>query len=330
MGMTTFVLTAFVLTATAGSVAHDLKVLRSSGVRQKVAEAAVRVAGSGDAAALRKLGDLLTTRAFLGRLDDTREPQAAYSNLNQVFLALAANPSATTEALCLRVIAAAPFADDPDRPSFVLPALAAVRPMSAATAAVFETMNGRGLWGFNALFLATNGSERAVALLESIFANRAYRGDERVSVARESIVPNRTQPGIIAMVGRLVEGQVESDVALALAETIFDPEPDRWYGKRRNPPQAPSWKTASPEAQRASTELGRRLLTRKDLSATLRTAIDECKRHDFQRAEGGTDGHDGNRRAAEIHVVEGSRNAADQERRPKSKKRLREQRRHRR
>ena len=330
MGMTALALTALALAATAGSVAHDLKALRSSAVRQKVADAAVRVAGSGDAAALRKLGDLLTTRAFLDRLDDTREPQAANSNLDQVFLALAANPSAMTEALCLKVIASAPFVEEPDRQFFALPALAAVRPMSSETAAVFEKANGQGSWSFNGPFLATNGSERALALLESMFADRAQRNDERVALARESIVPNRTQLGILAMVGRLVEGQVESDVALALAETIFDPEPDRWYGKRRNPPQAPSWKTASPEAQRAATELGRRLLTRKDLSATLRTAIDECKRHDFQRAEGGTDGHDGNRRAAEIHVVEGSRNAADQERRPKSKKRLREQRRHRR
>jgi hypothetical protein len=80
------------------------------------------------------------------------------------------------------------------------------------------------------------------------------------------------------MVGRLVEGQVESDVALALAETIFDSQPDRWYGKRRNPPQVPSWKTASPEAQRAATDLGRRLLARKDLPATLRTEIEATLR----------------------------------------------------
>jgi hypothetical protein len=73
MGVTAMVLAACLLAASGGNVAHDLRVLRSSAVRQKVAEAAVRVAGSGDAAALRKLGDLLATRAFLGRLDDTRK-----------------------------------------------------------------------------------------------------------------------------------------------------------------------------------------------------------------------------------------------------------------
>jgi hypothetical protein len=248
MGMTALVLTAFLLATSPGSLAHDLRVLRFSTVREKVAEAAVRVAGSGNAAALRKLGDLLASSAFLARLDETSHRSLAYSNLNQVFLALAANPSVMTEALGLKVLASAPFVEDPDRQFFALPALAAVRPMSSETAAVFEKANGEGSWSFNGPLLATNGSDRALAILESMFADHAQRRDERVALARESIVPNRTQPGIIAMVGRLVEGQVESDVALALAETIFVSQPDRWYGKRRNPPQVPSWKAASPEA----------------------------------------------------------------------------------
>jgi len=276
--MTAMVLAAYLLAASSGNMAQDLRVLRSSAVRERVAEAAVRVAGSGNAEALRKLGDLLTSRAFLARLDETSEPQAAYSNLNQVLLALAAKPSAVTEALCLKVMASAPFVEEPERQFFALPALAAVRPMSSETAAVFEKANGQGSWSFNGPFLATNGSDRALAILEAMFADHTQRRDERVALARESIVPNRTQPGIIAMVGRLVEGQVESDVALALAETIFDSQPDRWYGKRRNPPQAPSWKTASPEAQRAATELGRRLLARKDLPAALRTEIEDTLR----------------------------------------------------
>ena len=133
MEVTSFVLAAFLLAASASSVARDLTVLRSSASRQKVADAAVRVAGSGDAAALRKLGDLLTSQAFLDRLDDTREPQAAYSNLNQVLRTLAANPSAMTEALFLKVIASDPFVEDANRQFFALPALAAVRPMSSET-----------------------------------------------------------------------------------------------------------------------------------------------------------------------------------------------------
>ena len=171
--MTAMVLTACLLAASGGNTAHDLGVLRSSAVREKVFDAAVRVAGSGDEVALRKLGALLASRAFLARLDDTREPQAAYSNLHWVFQALAANPSAMTEALCLKVIASAPFVEDPDRRFFALPALAAVRPMSSETAAVFEKANGQGSWSFNGPLLATNGSDRALAILEAMFADHA-------------------------------------------------------------------------------------------------------------------------------------------------------------
>ena len=49
--MTALVLTACMLATSAGSVARDLRVLRSSAVREKVFDAAVRVAGSGDAGA---------------------------------------------------------------------------------------------------------------------------------------------------------------------------------------------------------------------------------------------------------------------------------------
>ncbi|HEX7505628.1 MAG TPA: hypothetical protein VF550_02575 [Polyangia bacterium] len=272
--MTALVLTACMLATSAGSVARDLRVLRFSAVREKVFDAAVRVAGSGDAKALRKLGELLASKAFLARLDESREGQAAYSNLHGVFQALAANPSSMTEALCLKVMTSDAFTKDPDRQIFALPALAAVRPMSSETAAVFEKGNGQGLWSFNGPLLAANGSDRALALLEPMFADRAQRVDERIALTRESIVPNRTRPSIVTMVGRLVEGSIETEVALALAECLYDYQPDQWYGKRRNPPQAPSWKTASPEAQRAAKDLGRRLLARKDLPATLRTAIE--------------------------------------------------------
>jgi hypothetical protein len=273
MGVTTFVLTVCLLAASAESLPHDLAVLRSSAVREEVSEAALRVAGSGNAAALRELGDLLASRAFLARLDETSNPQLAVFNLRRIFLALAESPSPMTEALCLKVMTADAFVEGSDRQIFALQALAAVRPMSPATAAVFEKMNGQGYSGFNGPFLAANGSDRALALLESMFADRAQPEDERIALARESIVPNRTQPGIVGMVGRLVGGSLETEVRLALAESLYDYQPDRWYGKRRNSPLAPSWKTASPAARRAAAALGRRLLARKDLPAPLRTAI---------------------------------------------------------
>jgi hypothetical protein len=270
MDMTTFPLVACLLAA---SLAPDLTVLRSSAVREEISGAAVRVAGSGDAAALRELGDLLASAAFLARLDETKDPQRATFNVHRVFLALAKNPSAMTEALCLKLLSADAFAESPARVGYGLQALAAVRPMSPATAAVLKKMNGQGYFAFAGPLLAANGSDRAVALLESMFADRSQPESERVALARETLVPHRTHPGLVAMVSRLVGGSVEPELGLALAESLYDYRPEHWYGKRRDPPQAPSWKTAPPEARRAATALGQRLLARKDLPPALRTAI---------------------------------------------------------
>jgi len=74
-----------------------------------------------------------------------------------------------TEAPCLEVIASAPFVEGPDRQFFALPALAVVRPMSSETAAVFEKANGQGAWSFNGPLLATNGSDRALTILEAAY-----------------------------------------------------------------------------------------------------------------------------------------------------------------
>jgi hypothetical protein len=258
-------------------IKQDLKTLRTSHVREKVAEAAVRIAGSDDPVALRELGDLLATRRFLARLDDLNNPQLAIINVHAVFRALEARPSSTAEALCLRVAPSADFAGDGTRTGFALQALAAVRPMSAEAEALFRKTNGEGSFNSNLILLAANGSERAVALLESMFADRSQRADDRASMTHESIVPNRTNVSIVRMVDRLWEQPVEREVLLALAESIFAYNPE-WYGKRRNPPVAPDWSTAPREAREAAAALGRKLSKRGDLPASLRAAIQAATR----------------------------------------------------
>jgi hypothetical protein len=83
---------------------------------------------------------------------------------------------------------------------------------------------------------------------------------------------DRTKVSIVRMVDRLWDQPVERQVLLALAESIFEYNPE-WYGKRRNPPVAPDWSTAPPEAREAAAALGRKLLKRGDLPASLRAAI---------------------------------------------------------
>lgn len=259
-------------TAVPAGIKQDLKTLRTSHVRKNVFEAAARIAGSGDPIALRHLGDLLTTQQFLARLDVLDDPQRDITNLSYVLGALKANPTEAPGRLCEALATNPVFLANDDRMLFLLPALAAVRPMTAGAEAVFRATNADGLFNGNGPLLAANGSERAVTLLEAMFADRSQRLDDRVDMAHESIVPNRTAVSIMRMVDRLWEQPVEREVQLALAEAVFEDHTE-WFGKRRNPPVAPDWSTATREAREAAAELGRKLSERGDLPASLRAAI---------------------------------------------------------
>jgi hypothetical protein len=252
----------------------DLRTLEASTVRDSIASAAIRVAASGDAAALERLGKLLAEPAFLARLDDTTNPQLAFSNLNQVFLALAKNPSRATESVCLLVLSTPTFQASSDRILSVLPALAAVRPMSAAGAAVFSRTNAEGLFGLNCQLLAANGSPLAMALLETVLADRSHTVADRIEISREALVPHRTDLATVRLVGALTDrADLEPELATALIECLYDYHPE-WYGKRRQIPVAPPWKDATTEARREAAKLGRKMLaSRKDLPERLQAAI---------------------------------------------------------
>jgi hypothetical protein len=261
--------------ATGAGAKPDLQVLRTSNVRADVAAAAVRIAGSGDAAELRLLGDSLSTASFLARLDDSTNPQMAAQYLRAVFQALEKNPSSATEALCLKVMAAWTFTEPLSKANYALPALAAVKPMSPAGESLFAESNRQGYFAFNGPLLAANGSERATALLESMFADTSQSVTERIAMAREAVVPHRTKVSTVRVVDRLAgRPGLEPELVVALVECLYDYKSLEWYGKRRRPPEAPSWKKAAPEARREAAKLGRRLLAeRKDLPESLRSAI---------------------------------------------------------
>lgn len=233
----------------------------------------MRIAGSGDPVALRQLGDLLTTQEFLARLDVLDDPQRNVTNLSYVLHALKSNPTEATGRLCEAIATNPVFLANDDRMMFLLPALAAVRPMTAGAEAVFRKTNAEGFFNGNGPLLAANGSERALALLEEMFADRSQEVEDRVDMARESIVPNRTKVSIVRMVDTLWERSVEREVLLALAESIFEYRPDEWFGKVRNPPVAPDWSKAPRDARDAAAALGRKLSKRADLPASLRAAI---------------------------------------------------------
>ncbi|GEM_PF-1665947 len=267
-------------TGEAGGAARkaDLRILETATVRDSVAAAAMRVAAGGDAGALERLGKLLPDPAFLARLDDTTNPQLAFSNLDRVFSALAMHPSRATESVCLRVMSTTAFQMHSERVFFALPALEAVKPMSAAGAAQIAKTNAQGYYNANGPLLAANGSPRAMALLQAMFADRSHTVADRIDMSREALVPHRTAMATVRLVDTLTRRpDLEPELVVALAECLYDYRPNEWYGKRRVQPAAPPWKEATAETRHEAEELGRNLLSsRKDLPERLRIAIESA------------------------------------------------------
>ena len=74
-----------------------------------------------------------------------------------------------------------------------LRARAAARPMTEETVAVFRRANAEGNFSVSAILLADNGSPRALALLESMLADRSVPAARRVDGMHLAVYPHRVE-----------------------------------------------------------------------------------------------------------------------------------------
>ena len=254
-------------------IAVEVEILHSSAVRERIAEAACRIAASGAGGALGLLAAQLRTRDFLARLDAIDDPREAVNNIRRVFEALERNPSEFTAKLCVILANDPEFSMLPVRLNYLLPALAAVRPMGEAAAAVFRRTNGEGYYSLNAPLLARNGSAAALGVFEEMILGGTIADDDKVYLLHHSVVPARTDFPLLEMCARLVNGQLPAVVAEAVVESVFDYRERPWYGNALRPPRPPSWESASSESLRFAGRWAHELLERGGLPAALLEAV---------------------------------------------------------
>jgi hypothetical protein len=222
----------------------SVRVLETSRDRDTLEKAAVALASSGDPQSIARLGGFLTRAEFLARLDDLRRPSDKTRHLQRLFMALAEHPNAATERLCLGLASDSIFLSDDDRRIYLLPALAAVKPMSEATVRVFRQANAEGYYNLNVTLLARNGSPKALALFEEMIRDRDVPVSRRVDALHTSIPPNRADPAILDCADRLLKTPLESEVATGVIESVFDYQSRRWFGPSRSAPVPPAWEDA--------------------------------------------------------------------------------------
>lgn len=257
------------------TLAAQLNVLETSTDRGALEDAGRSVASSGDRAALQRLGALLSRADVLARLDNVADRATSTYHLGRVLGAVESHPSAATASLCLQLLSAPDFQADPDRITPVLPALIAVRPMSAAAAEAVRQANAQGYSSLTMPLLVRNGSPRALALFESIVLDRSRDAESRIADIHAAVLPRRTDPDVLRAIDRLLETpHLEDPIATALIETVFDYQSRRWFGPARNPPTPPPWKGAPPVVANLIRSIGEKAKARKSLPPALSAAID--------------------------------------------------------
>jgi uncharacterized membrane protein YfbV (UPF0208 family) len=238
--------------------------------------AAVAIAVSGKPADLADLARQLSDPAFLRRLDP--EP-GSLTRFAEVFQALSAHPSPATAALCLQVAQSSGFDALPSRWNFLLAALAAVRPMTADAARLFQKTGRSGFLEVNISLLAGNATPEALKVMESLFMDETQAVEQRINAAHWGILPNRLRPGVADSCGQILSGQsVSPRVKLAVVESLFDNRPAEWFGKRSPYPAPPAWTQATPEVRTAYAKVADIARRVPHLPAHVSKAIDDAMR----------------------------------------------------
>jgi hypothetical protein len=177
-------------------------------------------------------------------------------------------------ALCVSLARNREFVSIPERLNPLLNALAAVQPMSKEGAAIFRESSHSGYFAVNGPLLARNASPPALAVLEELMSDESLDPQDRVDVARRSLLPVRTSAAVVELCARVTASRlVAGPVRLAIVETLFDYQPRQWFGVAMNQPAPPPWSSATEPARTALKSLGKQLLGRSDVPANLHAEI---------------------------------------------------------
>ncbi len=261
--------------AIAPSSSASVKILEHSQDRAALERAAVSLASSEDPEAVVKLGEFLRRAEFLARLDNLGSPADKTRSLQKVLSTLADHPSRATEHLCLLLANDPVFLADDDRKIYLLPALAAVRPMSQEAVAVFRRTNSEGYYNLNVRLLIKNGSPRALALFEEMIRDDGVPVVRRVDALHAAVLPYRTELPVLQTLDRILAADLPAAVRVGAVETVFDHRSREWFGPAKNPPEPPPWESASRETLRFVLAMGEKVTARGQLPPPLLAALSE-------------------------------------------------------
>lgn len=267
-------MTETTLPLTPEQIEQHARILEVEVDRATLANSAMTLASAGQTEAAATLSCFLTAPDFWARLDVLDDPDLKLANLASVLTALARHPTDVNEPLALTLLANESFLADSDRATFVLPMLAAVRPMSETVATLFRKTNNEGYRSSNGPLLVANGSPRALTIFGEMLADPTVPEENRIDMIHWALPAHRAAPGVLETLAPFLEERLEPDVERALLETFFDYQGDDWFGVARFAPVPPPWSAVDTDVLRTYLDVGYRLTQRPRLPDELRTTIE--------------------------------------------------------
>ena len=252
---------------------RHIRALDESRDSSQLSASALALASSEDDRAIAALADHLARGEFLDRLDDTSNPGLSTVHLRTVFRSLADHPTSATARLCERLYAEPDFRSEPIRINFLLHALAAVRPVSEASAEVFRAAHREGYASVSGPALVSNESPLALRVFEETVTGTVLDPPTIVDLLHSGLLPNRTRLAVLESCSRLLAGDLDPDVRLGLVETLFDHKSRKWFGPVMSPPLPPAWDSAPDESLEFLVGLAQRVLASRDLDADRARAV---------------------------------------------------------
>ena len=217
-----------------------------------------------------RLSKMLHDPQFLAGLSDGAPGKT--HRLGHILTALKQNAAEDTAALCRGLASDPQFLADPDRMSFLVDVLAAVRPMTKQTADLFRRTALDGYFASNARLLAMNGSPTALALFASLMLAKDEPIEDRVECLRVAIFPRRTLLPILTAAENILTKTAELRLAEGVVESVFDYHPE-WFRPSTAPRAPQPWQRASPGSLRAALRIGEIALNLPSLRPALRRVV---------------------------------------------------------
>ena len=175
----------------------------------------------------------LRQESFLLRLDseEAYDGKPERLRLRRVLESLAKNDAPSAHAVLDQLTQDRTFIGEPQRVDLLIQVSSALRPPADEVIRFWDNhcQPEDGYCHLTVEAIVENGDPRALAVLESKFADPDHEEDDKLAWMQSSILTHRNDLALLEMCHRLLAGTLPPDLRPSLVEVLYDYQPERWF-----------------------------------------------------------------------------------------------------